>query len=42
MHGESRGASAEGANKMIFERLNGFLGHVALMVIGGNKLVGHV
>jgi len=41
MHGESRGAAAEDANDMIFEHLNGFLGHVASVVSRGKKLVGH-
>ncbi len=42
MHGESRGATTEEANEMILEHLNSFLSHAALMVVGGNKLVGHI
>jgi hypothetical protein len=39
---ESRGTATEDANKVVLECLDGFVGHVALMVIRGNKCICHV
>ncbi len=35
------GATAEVSNEVILEGLNGFFGHIALVLIGGYKFIGH-
>ena len=39
--GEGAGGAAEDGNKMILPELDGLLGDVAAMVVGGNELVSH-
>ncbi len=42
VHRESGGTATEDTNKVVLEYLDGFFGHVALMVIQGNKFVCHI
>ncbi len=42
MHRHGGRASAEHADHVVLERLDGFLGQIVLMVIGGDKFVCHL
>ena len=42
VHRESGGTATEDTNKVVLEYLDGFFGHVAAMVVQGNKLVCHI
>ncbi len=39
VHRESGGIATEDTNKVVLECLNGFFGHVASMVVQGNKFL---
>jgi hypothetical protein len=39
---ESGGTATENTNKVALEYLDGFFGHVALMVVRGNKFICHI
>jgi hypothetical protein len=42
VHRESGGTATENTNKVVLECLDGFFGHVALMVVWGNKFICHI
>ncbi len=42
VHRESGGTATKDTNKVVLECLDGFFGHVALMVVQGNKFVCHI
>jgi hypothetical protein len=42
VHRKNGGTATEETNKVVFECLDGFFGHVALIVIRGNKFICHI
>ena len=42
VHRESGGSATDNTNKVVLECLDGFFGHVALMVARGNKFICHI
>ncbi len=42
VHRECGGTATENTNKVVLECLDGFFGHVALMVVRGNKFIRHI
>ncbi len=42
VHRESKGTATEDTGKVVLECLDGFFGHVGLVVVQGNKFVCHI
>jgi hypothetical protein len=42
VHRKSGGTATENTNKVALECLDGFFGHVVLMVVRGNKFICHI
>ena len=41
MHGHGGGAAAENTDNVVFDRLDGLLGHIPSMIVRGDQFIGH-